>query len=119
MKLLQIIGSLFQKLYDNFWGVVEQQREIISEAKEKDEKLMVRLDRVNPDNYVTINYKGFDLTMRKEEIPTWSALGREQKRGYVEKVKSKIKKGHLVYKQFGTVKLLVDPKQVLNPVNEL
>jgi hypothetical protein len=57
--------------------------------------------------------------MRKDEMFKWGAMNREQKRHYAAKVKNKIKKGELVYKQYGTVKLLVDPKMVLNPNNEI
>ena len=119
MSVTEFLNKIFQKISAAWWKLINRQRDILSKAQENDDRLQVRLDRVNPENYVSINYDGVDITMRKDEMFVWSEMNRERKRHFAAKVKNKIKKGELVYKQFGNVKLLVDPKQVLNPNNEL
>lgn len=119
MRILSFIKKFFSWLLSGFNKVIETQREIVSEAKKKDERLMVRQDLVNPDNYTSVEYDGFKITMRKIELPAWEGLNRAGKRHYVSVLKNKIRKGELVYKDYGNgLKLLTDPKLVLNPMNE-
>lgn len=116
-RIYQYLKKFFAKGAAAWSGVIEQHREIITEAAIADEKLMVRQDRVNPANYVSFEAFGVRMCMRKAEMAEWALLPRHEKKRLAMQVKTKVKKGYLVYKEYNGVQMLVDPNQVLNPNN--
>jgi hypothetical protein len=115
VQVAEFFKNLWRKISEKIWGVVEQQREIVSEAVEADTKLEVRRDRVNPDNYTSFTVHGVLICMRKVELPMWNSLDRHERRRLAQQYKTKINKGELVYKEYDGVTLLVSKKQVLDP----
>jgi hypothetical protein len=113
--VLNFIKKFFAAVFQRLWGVVETQRDIVSEAKVVDQKLQVRRDRINPDNYTSFKAHGVLLCMRKTEVAEWNRLDRHERRRLANQYKTRIKKGELVYKEYDGVTLLVDPKKVLDP----
>lgn len=116
-SLTNYLKFFFAKVAAAWHGVIEQQREIITEAQINDDKLAVKQDRVNPENYVSFEAFGVKMCMRKAEMAQWVLLPRHEKKRLAMQVKTKIKKGYLVYKEYNGVTMTVDPKQVLNPNN--
>lgn len=115
MRVAEFFKNIWNKISEKIWGVVEKQREIVSEAAEVDTKVEIRKDRINPDNYTSFMAHGVLICMRKVEVPEWNSKTRSERRRLAGLIKNRVNKGELVYKEYDGVTLLVSPKQVLDP----
>lgn len=116
-RIYQYLKKFFAKGAAAWSGVIEQHREIITEAAIADEKLMVRQDRIDPANYVGFYFGKTWVTIRKAEMAEWTLLPRSEQRRLVRQFETKLKKGILIYEEINGFKIITEPKKVLNPNN--